>query len=239
MNDQGLSYRLRRLAVEIREFARRPWFDPHARPHWALEGEDVVMQLLVQDIKRGTYIDVGAHMPRRWSTTYGLYRRGWHGLLIEPTPDLARGLRRGRRRDAVEECGVGSEPGSQDFYVFDAPSCSTFDRAQADALLASPRPPRLLQTIPRPIRRLDDIIEQHRALVGRADLIKIDVEGRDLDVLRSVNWVTFRPRVVVVELLGATAESAPATDSAQLLKSHGYDLRAFLFHTAVFLRADS
>jgi hypothetical protein len=45
--------------------------------------------------------------------------------------------------------------------------------------------------------------------------------------------------VVVVELLGATAESAPATDSAQLLKSHGYDLRAFLFHTAVFLRADS
>jgi FkbM family methyltransferase len=238
MGDDRLYSQLRRTAVEVREFIRRPWLDRHARPHWALEGEDVVMQLLVQDIRRGTYIDVGAHMPRRWSTTYGLYRRGWHGLLIEPTPALARDLRRGRPRDVVEECGVGTESGTQDFYVFDAPSCSTFDRAQADALLASPRPPRLLRTIPRPIRRLDDIIHQHQALAGKADLIKIDVEGRDLDVLRSANWHTFRPRVVVVELLGATAESAPATDSARLLKAHGYDLRAFLFHTAIFLRRD-
>jgi FkbM family methyltransferase len=237
MSGDSLPLRLRRVAAEVREFVRRPWLDRHARSYWALEGEDVVMQLLVQDI-RGTYIDVGAHMPRRWSTTYGLYRRGWYGLLVEPTPDLAWGLRRGRPRDVVEECGVGSEPGTQDFYVFDAPSCSTFDRAQADALLASPNPPRLLRTIPRPIRRLDDIIHQHLALAGKADLIKIDVEGRDLDVLRSADWHTFRPRVVVVELLGATAESAPATDSARLLKAHGYDLRAFLFHTAIFLRRD-
>lgn len=238
MSDRGLGSRLRSLAVEAREFVRRPWFDRHARSHWALEGEDVVMQLLVQDIRRGTYIDVGAHMPRRWSTTYGLYRRGWHGLLVEPTPDLARGLRRGRPRDVVEECGVGSEPGTQEFYVFDAPSCSTFDRAQADALLASRNPPRLLRTIPRPIRRLDDIVQQHRSLVGKADLIKIDVEGRDLDVLRSADWQTFRPRVVVVELLGATAESASTTDSARLLKANGYGLRAFLFHTAIFVRRD-
>jgi FkbM family methyltransferase len=194
------------------------------------------MQLLVQDIRRGIYIDVGAHMPRRWSTTYGLYRRGWRGLLIEPTPALARGLRRGRRRDVVEECGVGSEPGTQDFYVFDAPSCSTFDRAQADALLASPNPPQLLRTIQRPIRRLDEIIRQHQVLAGKADLIKIDVEGRDLDVLHSANWESFRPRVVVVELLGATAESAPATAAAIFLKTQGYDLRAFLYHTAVFVR---
>lgn len=236
MSRDTLYGRFRSLAVEVREFARRPWLDRHARPHWALEGEDVVMQLLLQDIRRGIYIDVGAHMPRRWSTTYGLYRRGWRGLLIEPTPDLARGLRRGRRRDVVEECGVGSESGTQDFYVFDAPSCSTFDRGQADALLASPNPPQLLRIIQRPIRRLDAIIEQHHSLVGKAELIKVDVEGRDLDVLRSANWESFRPRVVVVELLGATAESAPATDAAIFLKARGYDLRAFLFHTALFVR---
>ena len=238
MSADSLYFRFRNAAAEVREFVRRPWLDRHARPHWALEGEDVVMQLLVQDIRRGTYIDVGAHMPRRWSTTYGLYRRGWHGLLVEPTPVLAEGLRRGRPRDLVEECGVGSEPGTQEFYVFDAPSCSTFDQAQADALLASPNAPRLLRTIPRPIRRLDDIIQQHEALVGKADLVKIDVEGRDFDVLCSADWHVFRPRVVVVELLGATAETAPGTDSAQLLKDHGYDLRAFLFHTGIFLRRD-
>jgi hypothetical protein len=168
MSNNALYSRLRSFAVEVREFARRPWIDRHARPHWALEGEDVVMQLLVQDIRRGIYIDVGAHMPRRWSTTYGLYRRGWRGLLIEPTPDLARGLRHGRPRDVVEECGVGSQPGTQDFYVFDAPSCSTFDRGQADALLASRNPPRLLRIIQRPIRRLDEIMEQHQDLVGKA-----------------------------------------------------------------------
>jgi FkbM family methyltransferase len=236
MRHDALYSRLKSLAVGVREFVRRPWLDRHARFHWALEGEDVIMQLLVQDIRRGIYIDVGAHMPRRWSTTYGLYRCGWRGLLIEPTPDLARGLQLGRRRDVIEECGVGSEPGTQDFYVFDAPSCSTFDRRQADALLASPNPPKLLRTIQRPIRRLDEIIEQHRALVGKADLIKIDVEGRDLDVLRSADWGAFRPRVVVVELLGATAESAPATDAGIFLKTQGYDLRAFLFHTGLFVR---
>lgn len=235
MSHDGLYWRLRSLAVEMREFVSRPWLDRYARPHWALEGEDVVMQLLVQDIRRGIYIDVGAHMPRRWSTTYGLYRRGWRGLLVEPTPNLARGLRRARTKDVVEECGVGCKPGMQDFYVFDAPSCSTFDRGQADSLLALPNPPKLLRTIQRPIRRLDEIIEQHHDLVGKADLIKIDVEGRDLDVLRSADWESFRPRVIVVELLGATAESAPATAAGIFLKTQGYNLRAFLFHTAIFV----
>jgi hypothetical protein len=58
------------------------------------EGEDILLERLHLLLSIGTYIDVGAGHPFRWSNTARLYRKGWCGTLVEPDPARAILLRR-------------------------------------------------------------------------------------------------------------------------------------------------
>ena len=60
----------------LKRLLKMPWTDSSWNPYWALEGEDILVALLLRPAadKRNTatYVDVGAHQPRRFSTTYAL-----------------------------------------------------------------------------------------------------------------------------------------------------------------------
>ena len=55
-----------------------------------------VVQAFFQS-QRGYFVDVGANEPIERSQTFHLEQLGWSGVLIEPQPDLAEALRRGRK----------------------------------------------------------------------------------------------------------------------------------------------
>ena len=46
--------------------------------------EDIILYLLLFDIKKGFYIDVGAFDPIKVSVTKLFYLKGWNGINIEP-----------------------------------------------------------------------------------------------------------------------------------------------------------
>src|SRR4051812_44775739 len=45
----------------------------------------------------GFFVDVGANDPKQGSQSWHLEQRGWNGILIEPQPELAEGLRQQRK----------------------------------------------------------------------------------------------------------------------------------------------
>jgi hypothetical protein len=46
--------------------------------------EDLIIQsYFSRKLKNGRYVDVGCHHPRRGSNTYGLYKKGSSGILID------------------------------------------------------------------------------------------------------------------------------------------------------------
>ena len=53
---------------------------------YAQNQEDVVLQIALADVDNGFYIDVGAFDPVTDSVTYVFYKRGWHGINVEPQP---------------------------------------------------------------------------------------------------------------------------------------------------------
>src|SRR6516164_4970812 len=72
------------------------------RSSYAQCGEDVIMELLFHNIlemKNITYLDIGAHEPAHLSNTYMFYEMGYHGVCIEPDPDLCAELKKIRQRD--------------------------------------------------------------------------------------------------------------------------------------------
>ena len=78
--------------------------------------EDLILFCIFYDIKKGFYIDIGAHDPHYGSVTKAFYLRGWHGINIEPLPNFFQRLTKYRKRDINIQIGVGKNRGIARFF---------------------------------------------------------------------------------------------------------------------------
>lgn len=223
------SIRLRRRLIRL---LGRLW-DIHSRKSYSQEGEDMILGRIFERQRRGFYVDVGAHHPRRYSNTNFFYRRGWRGINVEPNPDAMQAFQSIRPRDINLEVGVSDVAGSLKYYQFDEPALNTFDENLAASRLAN-TPYKLRGTVEVPVERLDTLLSRHLPAGQEIDFLSVDVEGLDLAVLRSNDWARFRPRCVLAEALGVSLGDAQSSDIYRLLSDKGYELVAKTFNTLVF-----
>src|SRR6185312_12734233 len=85
-------------------------------------GEDIVVQSLLRNVKDGIYVDVGAFDPVLYSNTYHFYKKGWHGLVIDPNPELTKRYAFLRPRDIFINCGISDKNGELTYYSFNMPA---------------------------------------------------------------------------------------------------------------------
>lgn len=156
-------------------------------------GEDAVLQSMLKK-KSGVYVDVGAFHPILYSNTYALYRRGWRGIAIDPSPLSEKLFKLFRSRDTFVRCGVGKE-GTRTYYVYSERGYNTFDEAQARAREQIKRLT-LLGKYETPVRPLSAILTEHG--VKNIDFLNVDAEGMDLEILKTHDW-TIHPEVIAVE----------------------------------------
>jgi FkbM family methyltransferase len=215
----------------------RDGHDPFATPAYSQEGEDMVLRsLFFRKADPGFYVDVGAHHPRRFSNTYLLYKQGWRGINIEPNPSAVALFRKERTRDTNLAIGVSDEPGELTYYMFDEPAVNTFDRQQALAV-ADAGDFRIVGEMRIPVRRLDDILREHLPKESAIDVLTVDVEGHDLNVLLSNDWITFRPGCVLVEACRKSLSTVWEAPVHAFLVERGYELFAKTANTLVYVDA--
>lgn len=66
-------------------------------------------------------------------------------------------------------------------------------------------------------------------------LLSIDVEGLDLDVLKSNNWERFKPKVIYIEDWQMTELLYRETEINAVLHSKGYNIVAFTGLSAIYV----
>jgi len=209
--------------------------DNEARISYSQEGEDVVLRRYLDLSKKGYYVDVGAHHPLRYSNTKYFYDRGWEGINIDADPSLISAFAELRPRDKNILAGVGSKRASMFFYIFNHSAINTFDDriAKQRAKLSGYY---IVKKIKVKIQPLSDILKKNVPKGKIIDFMSIDVEGMDLDVLKSNDWGLFRPRYLMVECL----ETAYSLDSvlrdpvAVYLVKKGYVPVAKTLYTVIF-----
>lgn len=202
---------------------------------FAQEGEDLVLARHFGGQRDGFYVEVGSHHPFRFSNTYLFYRRGWRGLCIDPLPGTARQFRRSRPRDIALEIGVSREPSTLRYHMFNEPALNTFDSALA-AERDGTKGYHVLEIREVETQPLRAILARHLpAGLGAIDLLSIDVEGLDLEVLKSNDWTRWRPRAVVVECLGATLDALFEDESYRCLVGLGYQAYAKTGQSVIFV----
>lgn len=174
---------------------------------YAQFGEDKVLLDIFKDKQDGVYVDVGAHHPYRYSNTYLLHKKGWHGVNIDPNPHTIKLFNKERPGDINIQSGVG-QAGVLAYYQFSDPAVNTFKKEEAEKWKGKSFLT-FLGTTEVQIRPLSQLV------TGPFDLLSIDAEGMDVEVLQSYDWKCC-PKVIVIE----------GDESKQLLLQKGYTLHA-------------
>jgi len=153
--------------------------------------------LLIEKInvkKDGFYIDIGAYNPTRLSNTYRFYKKGWSGVTIEPNPEVLEIFKKIRPGDRFLNIGIAKKTDTINYYPFLIPALSTFSKKQSDEKEGEGHtrlPTKKIQVI-----SVDKFLE---SISSKIDLLSLDVEGMDLDILKSWDWKNKSPTIICVE----------------------------------------
>jgi len=196
------------------------------------EGEDMILRRFFERQKNGFYVDVGAHHPQRFSNTYFFYLKGWSGINIDPIPDSMKLFNKLRSRDTNLEIGISESKKSLNYYIFNEQALNTFSKELADQ---RPAPYEIVEEKQIETYPLAEILNQYLPSKQRIDFLSVDVEGLDVEVLKSNNWEKYRPHIILAEALRmGSLEEALNSEVSVFLQQQGYQLIAKARNTLFF-----
>ena len=205
----------------------------YSRESYSQEGEDLIVDRFFSGMGQGFYVEIGAHHPFRFSNTYFFYKKGWSGICIDPMPGIKKIFERYRPRDLFLELGISLNQDIDEYFMFNEPALNTYDPVVAKErdgvsgykLIGSKK----IGTLP-----LAEILRKYMPRNQEIDLLAVDVEGLDLEVLKSNDWELFHPKVIVVECLESNLEQISLDPTYVFLKSKGYRLYGKSGYSLIF-----
>lgn len=182
----------------------------------ALFGMDVrLAQFLGRD---GVFVEAGGNDGITQSNTYYLERAlGWHGVLVEPIPELVARARRNRPASEIVQAALTDPENSGAELVMHYAGLQSIvagarGSAQDDAAWIADgfvRGPSDGYDVKVQGRTLSEILEASR-VDGEVDLLSLDLEGYEPTALRGIDLERHAPRWLLVEAHEPQAHAAVA-----------------------------
>ena len=136
---------------------------------------------------------MGCYHPFNGNNTKLLHDKGWSGINIDldfHTIDFFNYIRRG---DENINVAISDTEGEQELYFFHNRSAiNSLSKIRKDEA----KEVRKIKT-----RTLNSIIENSKFRNEKINFISIDVEGHELEVIRSINLEKYAPDMIVIEYL--------------------------------------
>jgi len=211
-------------------------FRKYAGKYYSQEGEDILLSRIFENKKTGFFVDVGAHHPQRFSNTFLLYKRGWHGINIDPLPGSMKIFEKIRPRDTNLEIAVSEKEQELTYYMFSEPALNGFSKNIS--MQRQNEDCEIKNMIKVPSLPLATILANHLPKRQIIDLLNVDVEGLDLEVLKSNDWRIYRPKIILVEILHSGLSTIKTEPIYIFLEKMRYSLVSKLLHTCIFKSSD-
>ena len=199
--------------------------DPKMKPNlcYSQNGEDLILNRLLENKEKGFFIDVGAHHPIRFSNTYLFYKKGWSGINIDAMPGSMIKFNKIRPKDINIECGVGLKNDQLTFYQFNETALNTFSKKEA--LSKNKDGYKIIKSNFLQVESLENLLDKYMPRNTKIDFLNIDVEGMDLKILSQLIPNKLHPQLISVETHNVDGSKSNECDKIhELLKNSNYKL---------------
>ena len=163
---------------------------------YSLLGEDVFLKKYFLKQKKGFYVDVGCYHPISGNNTYLLYKKGWNGINFDISEFSIELFNFYRKKDKNIFCGISNKKGSKKvFYRKKINMLNTFNKQIANIHFRKGYNTKIVK-----VNTLNYFLKKFYNNKKKIDLLKIDVEGEELNVLKSINLNSHQPRLISIEI---------------------------------------
>ena len=212
-----------------------------AKPSFSQVGEDLVVDYLFKslNVNNISYLEIGTNQPVLCNNTYFFYNKGCKGVCIEPDRMMYEIIKKARPRDTVLNIGIGlTDKKAADFYLFPGllNGWSTF--SEEEATIREKESGIKCEKIIVPLKNINAVIEENFDTCP--NYISIDVEGLDLEILKSLDFKRFQPAVICVETISfsITNREIKLQDTLDFMHANGYITYADTHVNTIFCRKE-
>jgi len=168
------------------------------RKSYAMDGEDVAVDLFNKKKNNGFYVDIGAHHPIQRNNTHLLFKKGWEGINIDVNQfsiDLFNFL---RPNDLNLQVAVSDKEGDTSFfYQKKFSQLNTTDKKIAEENFQGKFQERKVKC-----QTIKNILDNSKYKNKKIDFLNIDVEGAEMKVLETLDFKIYDPSLICIEILG-------------------------------------
>ena len=159
-------------------------------------GEDLFIQNYFKNKPKGFYIDVGCYHPLQGNNTHLLYKNGWSGINFDINHYSIKLFDFLRKRDLNIHSGISRKKNKLTmYYRKEINMLNTLDEKIAKIHFRNGYKKKNIQ-----VNTLNFFISKKFKKLNRIDFINIDVEGYELDALKSLNFSTYKPQLICIEI---------------------------------------
>ena len=170
-------------------------------------GEDKeILKLFKKDYK-GNYVDIGCYHPTNYSNTHMLYKKGWRGLNIDLNPLSIELFNVHRPNDINLNLAISNDEGFKNLYFLDDLNTQNTLELNHIEFLKTYHGVKSEEIEIRKVQthRLDKVLDQYN--FKKIDFLNIDVEGHEINIIKSINFNKYEIKVICIEILNHNKKS--------------------------------
>lgn len=164
---------------------------------YSMLDEDIFINNFFKNKKKGIYLDVGAYHPLEGNNTYLLYKKkNWSGVNIDVNPLSIKLFQRSRKGDLNINSAISNKKGVTAFYFRKKINMlNTLSKKIAKLQFKNGFQKKKIKT-----NTLNNILRESKYVNKKIDFFNLDVEGHELQVLKSINLKKYKPTLICVEI---------------------------------------
>ncbi len=184
---------------------------------YSMFGEDTFIKKIFKDQSSGFYVDVGCYHPFEGNNTYLLYKKNWRGINIDVNPFSIELFNTARSKDTNINLAVSNKKTTLKlFYRKKINMLNTVNKEFAEKNFPNGFKEKVVGS-----DTLSSIIDKTKYKFKEIDFLNIDVEGNEVNVLQSLNFEIYNPKIICVEIHDLNFEQSSVK---KILSNKNYEI---------------
>lgn len=184
---------LRKLYIWQNVYLKNRYF--FKKKSYSAFGEDIEIKKYFKDKLDGFYVDVGCYHPIKANNTLLLYQKGWTGINVDINKLSIDFFNFCRPKDLNLNLAISKKKAKM-YYQKKLSLLNSIKKKQAKAAFQGKILTKKIKA-----KSLNAVLNDSEFKNRKIDFLDIDVEGADYEVLTSLNFKKYDPKIISIEIM--------------------------------------